>query len=80
VTKAHIEIATLRAEVKTQEEKSGKKSIHTAFARYNLGSALLWEVLLHPSVRECCAVDYFRLSRTDVEERESDGVLVCTET
>ena len=40
-TKAHIEIATLRAEVKTKEEQSGKKSIHTAFARYNLGS-LLW--------------------------------------
>jgi tetratricopeptide (TPR) repeat protein len=40
VTKAHIEIATLRTEVKTQEDKSGKKSIHTARARYNLGSAL----------------------------------------
>jgi len=40
VTKAHIEIELLRAEVKTQEEKSGKKNIHTAFARYNLGSAL----------------------------------------
>jgi len=40
VTKAHIEIANLRAEVKTKEEKSGKKNIHTAFARYNLGSAL----------------------------------------
>mmetsp|Transcript_99310 Transcript_99310/g.160117 ORF Transcript_99310/g.160117 Transcript_99310/m.160117 type:complete len:206 (-) Transcript_99310:17-634(-) len=40
VTKAHIEIAHLRAEVKTKEEKSGKKNIHTAFARYNLGSAL----------------------------------------
>jgi len=37
-------------------------------------------VLLHPSVRECCVVDYFRLSPTDVEERESDGVLVCSET
>jgi len=40
VTKAHTEIAILRAEVKTKEEKSGKKNIHTAFARYNLGSAL----------------------------------------
>jgi hypothetical protein len=40
MTKAHIEIVLLRAEVKTQEEKSGKKNIHTAFARYNLGSAL----------------------------------------
>jgi hypothetical protein len=35
VTKAHIEIANLRAEVKTKEEKAGKKNIHTAFARYN---------------------------------------------
>jgi len=40
VAKAHIEIKLLRAEVKTQEEKSGKKNIHTALARYNLGSAL----------------------------------------
>jgi len=40
VTKAHIEIVLLRAEAKTQEKKSGKKNIHTAFARYNLGSAL----------------------------------------
>ena len=40
VTKAHIEIVLLRAEVKIQEEKSGEKNIHTAFARYNLGSAL----------------------------------------
>jgi hypothetical protein len=40
VAKAHIEIKLLRAEVKTQEEKSGKKNIHTALARYNLGRAL----------------------------------------
>jgi len=40
----------------------------------------MWEVLLRPSVRECCAVDYFRLSPIDVGERESDGVLLCTET
>ena len=37
------------------------------------------DVLLHPSVCECYAVDYFRLSPTDVEERECDGVLVSSE-
>jgi len=33
VAKAHIEIKLLRAEVKTQEKKSGKKNINTALAR-----------------------------------------------
>ena len=36
-------------------------------------------VLLHPSVRECYAVDYFRLSPTNVEEIASGGVLVCSQ-
>ena len=40
VAKAHTEIKLLRAEVKTQEGKSGEKNIHTALARYNLGRAL----------------------------------------
>jgi len=40
VAKAHIEIELLRAEVKIQKKKSGKKNINTVLARYNLGSAL----------------------------------------
>jgi len=40
VAKAHIEIELLKAEVKTQKKKSGKKNINMALAQYNLGSAL----------------------------------------
>jgi len=40
VAKAHIEIELLRAELKIQIKKSGKKNINTALARYNLCSAL----------------------------------------
>jgi hypothetical protein len=67
VTKAHIEIATLRTEVKTQEEKSGKKSIHTAFARYNLGSALWLSFKPHETA---LAVQEFTLIIEFMTQRE----------
>ena len=67
VTKAHIEIATLRTEVKTQEEKSGKKSIHTALARYNLGSALWLSFKPHETA---LAVQEFNLIIEFMTQRE----------
>jgi hypothetical protein len=67
VTKAHFEIATLRTEVKTQEEKSGKKSIHTAFARYNLGSALWLSFKPHETA---LAVQEFTLIIEFMTQRE----------
>jgi tetratricopeptide (TPR) repeat protein len=67
VIKAHIEIATLRTEVKTQEEKSGKKSIHTARARYNLGSALWLSFKPHETA---LAVQEFTLIIEIMTQRE----------
>jgi len=67
VTKAHFEIATLRTEVKTQEEKLGKKSIHTAFARYNLGSALWLSFKPHETA---LAVQEFTLIIEFMTQRE----------
>jgi len=67
VTKAHIEIKLLRAEVTTQEEKSGEKNIHTAFARYNLGSAL-W--LSNKPHETAMAVQEFTLIISFMTQRE----------
>ena len=63
----YVEIATLRTEVKTQEEKSGKKSTLTAFARYNLGSALWLSFKPHETA---LAVQEFTLIIEFMTQRE----------
>jgi len=73
VAKAHIEIKLLRAEVKTLEEKSGKKNIHTALARYNLGSAL-W--LSHKPHETAMAVKEFTSIISIMTQREPNHPLL----
>jgi len=69
VAKAHIEIELLRAEAKTKEEKSGKKNIRTALARYNLGSALWLSNKPHETV---LAVKEFASIISFMTQREPD--------